>query len=34
MTEFDCAAHGDPKPQVLWYKDDVIISEEDFGKVR
>lgn len=32
--EFDCLATGSPRPQVLWYKNDKIISEEDIGTIR
>lgn len=34
QIELDCASSGQPKPQVLWYKNENIVSEEDLGLVR
>ena len=32
--EFDCLSTGSPQPQVLWYKNNQVVSEEEYGIVR
>lgn len=33
-VEFDCLSTGSPQPQVLWYKNNQVVSEEEYGIVR